>query len=235
MRGQMLDERAQRHVQTLQPEIYDYRRTSAYQQTLVFCTGTGNPNPHHGAHRLPHREFYGVPFGMYTSKVPWHSIAWTHHTQRYGTVPLQDLVDSGFAQKYVPSRSDILLVETLFGSRKPPTSVIRRILAFADYIPKGRLHAHSDPLHIENAEELKSYLAYCWKLLVRVEMLMKANGTVLDWEYEVAEAIYRLFGVAYPLMSSVIRREEEEHARFVGTKYDMRDYVFSYWERRVFI
>ncbi|KAH7397056.1 hypothetical protein DE146DRAFT_658515 [Phaeosphaeria sp. MPI-PUGE-AT-0046c] len=235
MREQMFKERSQRHVQKLGPEFYDYRLTSAYQQMLVFCTGTGYPNPRHGAHKIPHREFYGVPFGMYTSKVPWHSYPSSYHAKHYGMLPLHDLIDNQFTPKHVPSKGDIILVQRIFRSLKMPTRIILRIFELADYTPKGRLHAHADPLHIENTEELKKYLAYCWKMLVRVEMLMKENGTAIDWEYEVAEAIYKLFGVPYPRMSSLVEREEEEHARLVGKRYDMRDYFFPYWKKRVFI
>lgn len=200
---------------------------------LVYCTGTGDPNPHHGAHKIPHREFFGVPFGMYTSIVPWHSTA-SYHTKPFGMVPLQDLVDRKFPQKHVPSKGDVLQVQKMFRTPKFPRDITLRILEVAEYTAKGRLHTHSDPLHIDNAEELRKYLAYCWKLLVRVDMLIKENGALVDWEYEVAEAIYKLFGVRYPQMSKLVKKEEEELARLAGRRYDMCGWVFSYYEKRVF-
>lgn len=233
MRERMLKEKSQRHSQTLPTEAYDYRLTSAYQQMLVYCTGTGDPNPHHGAHKIPHREFFGVPFGMYTSMVPWHSTA-SYHTKPFGMVPLQDLVDRKFPQKHVPSKGDVLLAQKIFRALKVPRDITLRILEVAEYTPKGRLQTHGDPLHIDNAEELRKYLAYCWKLLVRVDMLMKENGALVDWEHEVAEAIYKLFGVRYPQMSKLVKKEEEELARLAGKRYDMCGWVFSYYEKRVF-
>lgn len=234
MREQMLEEQTMRHVQTLPPETYDYRLTSAYQQMLVFCTKTGDVYPHYGAHKIPHREFYGIPFGMYTAKVRWHSPGNYGHTVHYGVVSPPDLVDKNFPQKHVPSKGDIVLVQNLFRLFKLPTGIIQMILDMADYTPKGRLYTHSDPLHIDNVEELKKYLAYCWKLLVRVDMLMKANGTRLDWEYEVAEAIYKLFGIPYPKMSILVEKSAEEHAKLKGERYDMRGWVFTYDKKRVF-
>ncbi|KAK3203086.1 hypothetical protein GRF29_112g188247 [Pseudopithomyces chartarum] len=221
MRERMLKEKSQRHSQTLPTEAYDYRLTSAYQQMLVYCTGTGDPNPHHGAHKIPHREFFGVPFGMYTSMVPWHSTA-SYHNKHFGMVPLQDLVDRKFPQKHVPSKGDVLLAQKIFRALKVPRDITLRILEVAEYTPKGRLQTHGDPLHIDNAEELRKYLAYCWKLLVRVDMLMKENGALVDWEYEVAEAIYKLFGVRYPQMSKLVKKEEEELARLAGKRTFLR-------------
>ncbi|KAF2019058.1 hypothetical protein BU24DRAFT_476092 [Aaosphaeria arxii CBS 175.79] len=238
MRRQMLKEKSKRHAQTLplevyEQEVYDYRLTTAYQQMLVFCTGTGGTYPHQGAHKIPHREFYGVPFGMYNaSYIPWNIVTPRYHFNHFGTVPLRDLVDKKFPQKYVPSKNDIPVVHKIF--RKLPTEIVLMILEFADYTPKGRLNAHADPLHIDNASELKKYLAYCWKLLVRVDMLMKANGTLLDWEYEVAEVIHKLFGVPYPPMSKLVEREEEEWTKFDGERYNMRGWIFSYYKKRVF-
>ncbi|KAF2020355.1 hypothetical protein BU24DRAFT_205 [Aaosphaeria arxii CBS 175.79] len=227
MREQMLKERAKRNEKTWSPELYDYRLTAAYQQMLVYTTGTGYPYPHFGAHKIPHREFYGVPFGMYTSQVAWYSNINLHLTQKYGTLPLQDLVDKDFPQKYVPSKGDMPKVHDIFRALKLPTEITLAILDFADYTPRGRLNTHADPLHIDNASELKKYLAYCWKLLIRVDMLMKAAGTHLDWEHEATEAIYKLFGVPYPQMSKEHNRpqEDEQYYPYEYAKGKKREFV----------
>ncbi|KAH7117658.1 hypothetical protein B0J11DRAFT_536438 [Dendryphion nanum] len=200
-RQQMLKEKAKRKIPVMSPEVYDYRLTAAYQQMLVYCTGTGYPYANHGAHKIPHREFYGVPFGMYTSRVHWHDKR--NYYLRYGRFPLRDLVDKNFPTKYIPNKSDIPTVINLLHKKNLPTELALQILELADYTSRGRLPVRDDPLSFDNAEELKKYLSYCWKLLVRTEMLLKANGTSLDWEYEVTEVIYKLFGLPYPQMSTV--------------------------------
>lgn len=215
MRQQMLKDKANSNTSTLPPDRYDYRLTSAYQQTVLYNTSTGFPWATYGAHKIPHREFFGVPFGMFTLQAKWHD-RHPYRLSRHGQVPIRDLVDKSSPYQYIPNHSDIPAVISLLQTKKLPTELALQILEFADYTPKGRLPVRDDPLHIENAEELKKYLGYCWKLLVRTDMLLKANGSWLDWEFEVTEAIYKLFGLPYPQMSVVDRERNMDEDEING-------------------
>ncbi|PVH95691.1 hypothetical protein DM02DRAFT_507128, partial [Periconia macrospinosa] len=173
MRSRMLNAKSQRKNQTpLPPDTYDYRLTAAYQQTLVSCTGTGYPYAHYGAHKIPHREFFGVPYGTYTSQPHWYTLTpYTIPPSPFGKSTLRDLVDKNFPYKYIPSKADVRLVISLLRTRGLPTELALQILDLAAYVPRGRLRIREDPLHAENADELKKYLGYCWIILVRIDML----------------------------------------------------------------
>jgi hypothetical protein len=85
------------------------------------------------------------------------------------------------------------IVLAMLKSKGLPTELALQVLRWAEYKPAGRLWHRDDPLHAENAEELKKYLSFCWNMLVRIEMLVRECGKNLDWESEVANAMCVLF------------------------------------------
>lgn len=190
MKRNAYDPKVTRNVPAVPPELYDYRLTAAYQRMLVYNTGSKYPDWIYGVHRIPHREFFGVPVGMYHEGYV--------QRRKYGEVTISELVDKDSPYKYIPNKSDIPVMISLLQMKRLPTELALQILEFADYTPKGRLPVRDDPLHIDNAEELRKYLAYCWKLMVRVEML-----TSVDWELEVTEVIWKLFGQSCPRMITI--------------------------------
>lgn len=183
------------------PDEMDYRLTGAYQSMLVRCTWTRYSNYESCAY--PHREFFGVPRGWFTEPASyWHN--------RFGQAHLSQLVNEKFRNYYIPSKADVPAVINLLGKKGLPSELALQVLQFSDYTPKSRLPIPEDPLHVDNGEELKKYLSYCWKLLVRIDVLLKANGSWVDWEFEVTEAIYKLFGPPYPKMSRLVECWEYE-------------------------
>jgi hypothetical protein len=138
---------------------------------------------------LPHRDFFGIEKGMITT-----SPASPLLRDRLGKVAPSQLLDARYRSRFVPAASDVSAVLSILRSRVP-TELALEILEFADYKAKRRTPVPHDPLHAENYEELKKYLAYCWKVLVRVDMLVKAGGQWVDWECEVTDMIYALWGV----------------------------------------
>jgi hypothetical protein len=59
------------HRTTFECSSFDHRLTSAYQRTVVCCTGIPYGPYYHEAHTYPHREFFGVPRGMFRSDDPY--------------------------------------------------------------------------------------------------------------------------------------------------------------------
>ncbi|OBT85276.1 hypothetical protein VE02_06501 [Pseudogymnoascus sp. 03VT05] len=57
-----------------------------------------------------------------------------------------------------------------------PLEVALEVLDHVEYIPRRRLPISDDPLHPENAEELRKYLKYCWRLLIGRNVLVKGTG-----------------------------------------------------------
>ncbi|KAL5387878.1 hypothetical protein DPSP01_003276 [Paraphaeosphaeria sporulosa] len=187
---------------------YDYRLTAAYQGMLLSCTGV----PYgfcSDAHTFPHREFFGVKRGMYRhdySDTPFERWQKTH----LGTQRVEELVCSAFKGVHVPGKGDVAAVINMLGSKGLPVELALQILATAEYEPVGRLPIRDDPFHAANAEELKKYISYCWKLLVRLEMLYKesVHGLTLDWEAEVSHALYRLFNMGGPSLFTNVFPED---------------------------
>lgn len=177
----------------LSSELYDYRLTAAYQQTLMCCTGTSIVVRHYEVHTFPHRDFFGIPCGMYRSES-------SERLQRspLGTTPLSGLAEPLFRGVHVASRADFAQVLNLLRAKRLPSELALEIMCAADYTSVGRTYVRDDPLHVANAKELKKYLSYCWKLLVRLDMLWSASGMRIDWEAEVAHAVRILFEITIP-------------------------------------
>jgi hypothetical protein len=61
-----------------------------------------------------------------------------------------------------------------------PTELALEVLEHADYTAKRRIPIANDPHHAENSEELEKYMAYYWKTLVRIDLLVNAHGWWID-------------------------------------------------------
>ncbi|KAF2256990.1 hypothetical protein BU26DRAFT_33308 [Trematosphaeria pertusa] len=192
-RSQKLNEMRKARSPVYSGRQCDYRNTSSYQKMLVHCTFTRSDSQYEVC-ALPHREFFGIERHM-ISTPNWNGLA----KAQVGYGPWSELLDAKYRSWYVPSVSDIPTVVSIM-KHFVPTELALQILEHADYTAKRRVPVPNDPLHRDNAEELKKYLSYCWKVLARVDMLLKANGKWIDWEYEVTECIYDLWGVPYPKM-----------------------------------
>lgn len=202
-KSRKLDEMRKKYGLAYTDAMFDYRNTSSYQKMLMHCTWT-RWNNHYEVCSLPHREFFGIERNMITTP-SWSRLA----RDRVGMSTLSDILDARYRSWHVPAAGDVSAVLSLLKT-KVPTEIALQILEEADYSVKRRVPVPKDPLHADNAEELKKYVSYCWKLLVRVDMLWKANGRWVDWEYEVTEKIFELWGVPYPKMSTIINDEEYE-------------------------
>ncbi|KAJ4982682.1 hypothetical protein SVAN01_11828 [Stagonosporopsis vannaccii] len=204
---------------TFQPDLYDYRLTAAYQRMLLCCTGIPYAPDHYEAHTYPHRQFFGIPRGMFHFDNPYRG----QKRSFPGTVPVSGLVEDQFINVHTPSKADIPIVLALVKAKGLPTELALQVVEMADYKPVGRLLVRDNPLHAANAGELRRYLSFCWSLLVRIDMLVKECGQWLDWEAEVADTMCTLFE-----MNGPSRRKIEQIADN-GTEFSRRTHrsVFS--------
>ncbi|KAL1600416.1 hypothetical protein SLS60_006801 [Paraconiothyrium brasiliense] len=199
-------------------EEYDYRLTATYQKMLLHCTGLP-----YGycceTHTFPHREFFGVPRGMFRFEYDdTHYGCW--QKRNLGTQRVEELAHGNFRGVHLPSKLDVASVLNMLGQKGLPAELALQILDLAEYVPVGRLPVRGDPLHASNAEELRKYISYCWKLLIRIDMLCKAgvNGGQLKWEAEVTDALYTLFDMSgHSLFENAIC--EDDH---IGWRYRRR-------------
>lgn len=181
------------------PHMHDYRNTKAYQKMLVQCTWTRSHNAYEVC-SLPHREFFGIDAGMVTL-----SPLDRYTKDRLGAIPPTEVLNTRYRAWHVPTTADVSAALHALQARVP-AEIALEILELAGYTAKRRVPVAHDPLHPDNAEELGKYLRYCWKLLARVDMLVKETGQWIDWEFEVTDAIFNLWGVPYPKMSTTVRR-----------------------------
>ena len=179
------------------PENWDYRLTKGYQLMLVKAV-TAQWNHDERVATYPHREFFGVTKDVYSSGLRWQRA-------KFGLGPISDLVDKRCRNLRLPHKSDIPIVINLLGRKGLPAELALDVLELAEYGgTMRRLPVADDPLHLENREELRKYLGYCWRVLTRLDMLIKENDKWIDWEFEVTGAIHQLWGVVYPKMSEVV-------------------------------
>jgi hypothetical protein len=70
-----------------------------------------------------------------------------------------------------------------------PVEIAVRVMRFAGYEAKRRLEIPHDPFHPSNGEDLIKYLEFCWKLLIRCDLIAKALGEKIEWREEVSRCI----------------------------------------------
>jgi hypothetical protein len=209
------------------PENWDYRLTSSYQWTLITSVTARTHKHTENVGTLPHREFFGVEKGTYSSYKRWGDCR-----DALGKTTLSNLMDEDYKKSnhYVHAAHDIPVVINMLGQKGLPTELALEILELAEYSkPKRRTTVADDPLHPQNRDELKKYLSYCWRVLVRVDMLAQANRCRIDWECQVAEKIFRLWGVPYPKMAILIPETPEWEVD------DAREHVMGQTLLRTFV
>ncbi|OBT39618.1 hypothetical protein VE00_09763 [Pseudogymnoascus sp. WSF 3629] len=171
-----------------QPEDLDYRKAKGYKRMLKRCTARAA----YGVHLYPHQEFFGVsPDGSVNQN--WRDGSFT--------MPIPEAHN---LHEYMPLRSDIPVVTRYLQEKGLPLELALEVLDHAEYIPRRRLPVADDPLHPENAEELRKYLRYCWRLLIWCNLLAEGTGKKINWIYEITQCIFDLRG-AYELKTTMIR------------------------------
>ncbi|OJD15592.1 hypothetical protein ACJ73_08970 [Blastomyces percursus] len=165
----------------------DYRRTAAYQMMICRITGCRA----YDVHTYPHRGFFGVGKDMYRIN-DWRD------NPLYGRASPVTLRQRWPASTHIPSNVDFYAALHYLNIKGLPTELGMMVLEYANYEPHHQASVPDDPLHMENAPELCKYLGFCWKLMVRCDVLATACEKRVDWVGEVTRC--NLFGVKYPKM-----------------------------------
>ena len=170
--------------------VVDYRRTAMYQRAVRASTGSCTFD----VQTLPHRRFFGIPHGALSPG----DMEWDSDQLLVGRFPLKAQFEKNARGKHVPNAYDADNVASMLVNQGLPMELALNVLERADYKAQSRLKVPDDPMHPENAEELRKYLLYCWQLLVRCAVLAETcrqdlQNPVIDWEREVRHCIKRLF------------------------------------------
>ncbi|KAL4907782.1 hypothetical protein BDW74DRAFT_112569 [Aspergillus multicolor] len=109
-----------------------------------------------------------------------------------GQVPYDVFLNSTTPVPHLPSAHDIQQVSEILYKKGLPPELIQPIMAMADYdTPQRCLPVPHDPFHPDNRDELTTYLASCWGIIVRYNMLAQELGIKMHWKLEVLDSLSR--------------------------------------------
>ncbi|CAH0047749.1 unnamed protein product [Clonostachys solani] len=178
----------------------DYRHSKAYQNMVIHAT----------EHRwtadvtqLPHRLFFGLERGQ-LSPVPkttddgpgGNDISPEYPFMSKGFMPYDQFLNcQGEARGHLPTAVDIAQVRAgLVNQTQLPPELVNEILVEADYdAPQSRLRVPHHPFHADNAEDLKTYIEYCWAILVRCEMVARELEEEIGWQNDITRVLNACF------------------------------------------
>ena len=207
----------------------DYRRTRCYQWMLRNSTECNDTSK---LIYFPHMRFFGVPDDE--SRAWWKSKKWGRvgesHVEKnkypYGLLSVDQFLSIEKTMPYLPHSSDVSKVRLMLLKKGLPLELALNVMKFGDYTPQRSLKKPYDPLHAENAEELRAYLKDCWQLLVGCDMMARALKDRIPWETLVAECIIALWDDPHkgkPLTckkgSFAAMEGEREPSRIAGAEY----------------
>ena len=146
---------------------------------------------------MPHRKFFGIKHDQPCGDDDGSA------RETFGLVTFDTLLNVLDAAQYVPDADDVSFVRQALQSKGLPTELVLDILELAGYEPRRRLKIAHDPFHPDNRKELGEYLTYCWKLIVRcdvVDRALQGPGEQLDvyWREAVLRTVNSCFGFKVP-------------------------------------
>lgn len=192
-------------------EEKDYRHTRSYQYMLRKTTGGGSTSE---VGTYPHRQFFGIGDDQFRTgdfmikdrghwlrhrkfadkPCYWHdNHNWVQSRHVYGIVPFDEFLTLENPLDYQPNAFDVRLVQGILCCKGLPLELALMITELADYKSKRRLNVPHDPFHPSNKEELANYIEYCWRILVRCDMMTKALGTRMPWQNLIVHSIAGLW------------------------------------------
>lgn len=180
-----------RHIQSPVPgttvvpdeSFLDYRLTRAYQMTVLYCTNATRQS-------LPHQAFFGLSHS--TRERRWDFLE--TFSKQCGTMPFTKFKSVlGVSPEYPAHPNDVDGIIQTLKEKGLPTELCLTVIDFVDFTPSRRSLVVDDPLHHDNASELRKYLTYCWQLLIRANIVMRSRSLNIDWSNAVEWCIQRLF------------------------------------------
>jgi hypothetical protein len=206
-----------RHIQSPVPgttvvsdeSVLDYRLTRAYQMTVLYCTNATRQS-------LPHQAFFGL---SHSTRGRPHAFLDTFSKQ-CGTMSFAKFKTAlGVDPEYPAHPKDIDEVIQVLKGKGLPMELCLSVIDFVGLTPSRRSLVVDDPLHRDNASELRKYLTYCWQLLIRANMVMRSKGLEIDWSLAVNWCIRRLFVVP---MQGILPKDVPPWRREWGENLDER-------------
>ena len=118
--------------------------------------------------------FFGISEHDYNN-VRWDLSGCGRRLQKH--LSLQSEEERRTGERYLPVSEDLDIVLFYLRLKGFPTEIGLRVLAYTAFKPERRLLIANNALDPQNREELRKYLSWCWKVLVRCDILMTVSGT----------------------------------------------------------
>ncbi|KAH8880503.1 hypothetical protein GQ53DRAFT_813247 [Thozetella sp. PMI_491] len=170
-------------------EANDYRLTRCYQNTVRYCCASDMTST---VATYPHKFFYGVAENQFRSMpVAREQDRWGHlkHKHPSGLLTVDEFLTFERICPYQPSGADVSTVRQMLYRMGLPMELVLDIMEAGDYTISRRLKVPHDPLHPDNAEDLRYYLDHCWQILVCCDMMSVALGDPIPWAALVSQYI----------------------------------------------
>lgn len=176
----------------------DYRDTACYQRMLRTCTLSHLQN---NIAALPHRQFYGISEDQFSTfsyevKIRHAHVLATYPPDAgypYGLLPILDFLTLHTeTSPYLPTGSDVMQVRKYLYKKGLPLELVYDIMDFAGYAPLRKLERAHDPFHPTNRDDLHRYLDYCWRIVVRCDLMARWLGDHIHWDRLVGEILVEL-------------------------------------------
>jgi hypothetical protein len=168
-----------------------YYWTKSYQRVLSRCTGRKDDD----VHAPPHRLFFGIGPDLYDAE-KWRE-NYSGRTEKYNPFVTRNFSGS-YSYSYRPISSDVETVLDYLYLKGLPAELALDVMDRAAYMPQRNLPVADDPLHVDNATELREYLAECWEIMLRCDVVAEANGRQISWANEIAACLEYLWQVEAP-------------------------------------
>ncbi|KAL5890443.1 hypothetical protein ACKVWC_005651 [Pyricularia oryzae] len=177
----------------------DYLRTRTYQMLVNHLTisdmSTEIP-------QFRHMEFFGIR-NDHSRSFP-RKESWGKGSLDYiyplGRVSYREFLalDIDADPPYMPSAAEMDTVMWILSEKGLPTELVDTILGLAEYDKMRVLRIPHDPLHELNSDQLDEYLAWSWQILLRFDMLARAQGDEIPWDALISNCLLESFPIRIP-------------------------------------
>ncbi|TLD08350.1 uncharacterized protein PgNI_07847 [Pyricularia grisea] len=188
----------------------DYLSTKTYQRLVHDLTVSDMMTQ---IPQFRHMEFFGIR-DDHSRTCPRKESRWKvkyDHFYPLGRISYKEFIGLDFDTDppYMPSAAEIETVRSVLGVKGLPTELVDIVLRLADYHETRLLKVPHDPLHELNRDQLDEYLAWSWQILLRFDMLARAEGDEVPWDMLIGKCLVESFPLDMP-MKDVPRQEKTE-------------------------
>jgi hypothetical protein len=185
-KGKWMAEKRKSGMAVEEKEV-DYRKMVSWEKVVSRCT----VRRQYDVHTYPHRLFFGISEHDYDGNW-WRFSGCGRQAGKHPSLQFEEERRKG--KNYLSVSEDVDIVLFYLCRKEFLTEIGLQILAYANFKTERLLPISNDPLDPRNIEELRKDFSWCWKPLVRCDVLMAASGGRIEWVHEITVVIRQLWG-----------------------------------------